>query len=324
LSAAVLSPDDGRADSTPTGVAGFCQGECREARSRHYQSAKNPAADPELQMGIEPRFRWNQFRELATADSAADRLSCSSNTSRLWILISQSRQLRKISRPHIVCRLCVMCSSRSGDPELRADDGPTGSDSRRPRSRHYFRLADRAEVESGALGVLDAVGPVAAKCVDRSGSCKNLATVRYAARDEVFLAGLHWNPLPIDDQGIAAPHNDHVFVVIVHVCRGCRSFTAGPKCHLAPVCSVEDVTLNAWSRLIGPRDPVCRVLHEFGEIVHGCKTLSHSRKRWRYSSEFRRHPSASRSRLARLRSGRVTGKPETMPVFVWRALKTET
>ena len=45
------------------------------------------------------------------------------------------------------------------------------------------RRPDRAEVESRALGVLDAVGPVTAKCVDRSGSSKNFPTVRHAARD---------------------------------------------------------------------------------------------------------------------------------------------
>ena len=57
---------------------------------------------------------------------------------------------------------------------------------------------------------------------------------------------------------------------------GCRSFKAAPKCHLAPVRSVEDIPLNAWSRLIRPCDPVGRMLHEFWEIVHGGKTLSHS------------------------------------------------
>jgi hypothetical protein len=82
---------------------------------------------------------------------------------------------------------------------------------------------------------------------------------------------------PLMINGIAALHNDHVFVVIVSVCRRCCSFTASPKCHLAPVFSVEYVTLDARSRLIGLRDHVCRMFHEFGEIVHSCKTLSHSR-----------------------------------------------
>ena len=118
------------------------------------------------------------------------------------------------------------------------------------------------------LGVPDAIGSVAAKCVDRSGPSKNFAAMRHAAPDEVFLPGIHWNPLSIDDQGIAALDNDHVLVVIVGVCRGYCSFTACPKCHLAPVRSVEDITLHAWSRLIRPGDPVCRMFHEFREIVH--------------------------------------------------------
>ena len=145
-----------------------------------------------------------------------------------------------------------------------------------------------------ALGVPDPAGPVAAERVDCSGPSQNFATVRHAARDEVFLPGLHWNPLSIDDQGITALHNDHVFVVVVGMCSGCRSFAAGPKRHLAPVCSVEDVTLNAWSRLIGPRDPVCGMLHEFGEAVHGYRVLSHFRNERCYSSGYRGHEPASR------------------------------
>ena len=154
----------------------------------------------------------------------------------------------------------------------------------RREERNYFLLADYAQVES-VSGALDAVSPVAPKCMDRSGPGENFTTVRNAVRNEVFFAGPYWNSLAIDDQGIAALHNDYVFVVIVSVCRRCCSFTASPKCHLAPVFSVEDVTLNARSRLIGLRDPVGRMFHEFGEIVHGCKILSHSRKRRRCSSE---------------------------------------
>jgi hypothetical protein len=90
---------------------------------------------------------------------------------------------------------------------------------------------------------------MAAKCVDRSGPSQNFPAMRYAARDEVFLPGIHWNALSVDDQGIATLHNDHVFFVIVSVCRGCRSFTAGPKRHLASACSIEYVTFDSWGRL---------------------------------------------------------------------------
>ena len=119
------------------------------------------------------------------------------------------------------------------------------------------------------------LGPVAAKCVDRSGSSQCFTTMRHATRDEVFFPGSHRNPLAIDDQGIATLHNGHVFVVIVGVWRGCSGLTAGPKSHLASVCSVEDKTLYAWSRLIGFRDLVGGMLHEFWKIYHGCRLLSH-------------------------------------------------
>src|SRR5207249_35209 len=114
------------------------------------------------------------------------------------------------------------------------------------------------------------------KCVDGSGLGQNFATVQYAPWDEVLLSGLQWNPLPVDDQGIAALNNDHVFVVIMHVHRGGRSFPAGPKRHLAPVCPIEYVTLDSWGRLVGPRNPVCWIFHELGEFVHSCELVSHA------------------------------------------------
>jgi hypothetical protein len=40
--------------------------------------------------------------------------------------------------------------------------------------------------------------------VDRSGPSKNFAAMRHATPDEIFLPGIHWNPLSIDDQDIAA------------------------------------------------------------------------------------------------------------------------
>jgi hypothetical protein len=79
------------------------------------------------------------------------------------------------------------------------------------------------------LRVPDPIGPVATECMDRSGPSQNFATVWDAARDEIFLPGVHWDPLSIDDQGLAALHNNHVFIVIVSVYRGCSSFTAGPE-----------------------------------------------------------------------------------------------
>lgn len=107
--------------------------------------------------------------------------------------------------------------------------------------------------------------------------------MRHAAWNEIFLSGLHRNPLPIDDQGITALHYEHIFVESVGVLCGYRSFSAGPKRHLASVFAVENITLNAWGRLTGANDPVCRMLHEFREIVHNCKLLSHWIRRKNHS-----------------------------------------
>jgi hypothetical protein len=109
---------------------------------------------------------------------------------------------------------------------------------------------------------------MAAKCVDCSGPGNNFTAMPHAAWNRILLTGPDRNPLPIDDQGIAAPHNQHVFVISVDMLRRSRSLAAGPKRHLAPACAAEDITLNAGSRLTGPGDPVCRLLHKIREIVH--------------------------------------------------------
>jgi hypothetical protein len=127
-----------------------------------------------------------------------------------------------------------------------------------------------AEVGSGTLAEMGPLGPVTSKCVDCSGSSQNFTLVRHATRDEIFFSGPDRNPLTIDDQGVTALHNDHVFVVIVGVGSGCSGLTAGPKCHLASICSIEDKALYAWSRLIGLRDLIGGMPHELGKIFHGC------------------------------------------------------
>ncbi len=112
------------------------------------------------------------------------------------------------------------------------------------------------------------VGSMAAKCVDCSGSSQNFAPMFDATRNEVFFPGPYRDSLAIDDQGIAALHDGHVLVVIVGVGRGCSGLWAGPKSHLASVRSIEDITLNARSRLIGFRDFVGGILHEFWKLFH--------------------------------------------------------
>ena len=113
---------------------------------------------------------------------------------------------------------------------------------------------------------------VTAKCMDCSGSSQNFTPMRHATRDEIFFSGPHRNSLALDDQGITTLHNDHVFVVIVGMWRGSCGLTAGPKCHLASVCSIEDKPLYAWSRLIGLRNFIGGMLHELGKIFHGRKS----------------------------------------------------
>jgi hypothetical protein len=46
---------------------------------------------------------------------------------------------------------------------------------------------------------------VAAKCVDRSGRSQNFTATWHAARDEVFLPGVHWDAFSFDDLGFRDP-----------------------------------------------------------------------------------------------------------------------
>src|SRR6266498_5464332 len=121
---------------------------------------------------------------------------------------------------------------------------------------------------------LYAICPVAAKCVDGSGLSQNFATMQYAPRDEVLLSGLQRNPLPVNDQGIAALDHDHVFVVVVGVRCGSRSFTAGPKRHLAAICPIEYVTLDSWGGLIGVGHQKS-ILVRKEHLANGSATVSH-------------------------------------------------
>ena len=113
---------------------------------------------------------------------------------------------------------------------------------------------------------------MASECVDRSGSSRNLTTVRHTARDQIFLACLHRNLFSVNDQRVAALHDHHVLFVVMDMFRGGRGFTAGPECHLASVGAIENVTLNPGRRQIGADDPVGGTLHELREGVQvtGC------------------------------------------------------
>jgi hypothetical protein len=113
------------------------------------------------------------------------------------------------------------------------------------------------------------VSSMASECMNRSGPRYYFAAVQHAPWDEIFLSIFQGNPLSINDQRVAALHNDHIFVVIVGMRFRWRCFVARPKCHLAPICSIEHVTLDSSGGLIGSCDPVHGMFHEFGEIVHG-------------------------------------------------------
>src|SRR5215831_13524240 len=105
--------------------------------------------------------------------------------------------------------------------------------------------------------------------MDCSGSSHNLTSVRYTPCDEILLPCIYWNPLSVNDEHVATLHNKHVFVIIMHMLAGSCVVRARPKCHLASVFPVEDVTFNAGCRLIRSRNSVDRMPHELGERIHG-------------------------------------------------------
>jgi len=96
----------------------------------------------------------------------------------------------------------------------------------------------------------------------------DLAAVREAARDEVFLPGADRNPLAIDDERIAALDHHHVLVAGVRVGHGGRALTAAPEGHLAAVDAVEDKALDARRCLAGSCNLVGGLPHECGKFLH--------------------------------------------------------
>ena len=130
---------------------------------------------------------------------------------------------------------------------------------------------------SATVSGSNSVCAVAAEDMYSSGSSNNLAAVRHSPRDEIFVSGVQRNAPPIDNQGVASLHHDHVFVVVMSMRSGWRCLTALPKRHLAPVSSVEDVALDSRCRLICCGDPVNSMLHELGESF----MAAYYRTRWR-------------------------------------------
>jgi hypothetical protein len=53
--------------------------------------------------------------------------------------------------------------------------------------------------------------------VNCSGASNNFTAVMDTTSDEIFLSSRQWNALAIDNQGVAALSDDHVFVVVVNM-----------------------------------------------------------------------------------------------------------
>jgi len=61
------------------------------------------------------------------------------------------------------------------------------------------------------------VGAMSGEGVNCSGASNNFTAVMDTTSDEIFLSSRQWNALAIDNQGVAALSDDHVFVVVVNM-----------------------------------------------------------------------------------------------------------
>src|ERR1035441_2936748 len=106
--------------------------------------------------------------------------------------------------------------------------------------------------------------------MDRSRARQHFSSVQCATGNVVFHSSSDGNPISINNQGIAALRHEHVFIESVNMGGRGSGLGACPKRHLTAVRAVEHVTLNALSCLTRLCDPVERILHEIGKVVHGC------------------------------------------------------
>lgn len=109
---------------------------------------------------------------------------------------------------------------------------------------------------------------MATEGVDGSGSSQNLTTVRNAAGNEIFFAGVDRDTILIDPQGVTAFDNQHVFIEFMGVRSGDGVIGAAPEGHLDVIGAIKDVTLDAGCRLSRRSNAVCGILHEGWEIMH--------------------------------------------------------
>src|SRR5262249_9251900 len=111
-------------------------------------------------------------------------------------------------------------------------------------------------------------GTSATEGVYRPGASQGFTAMPDSLRYKVLLASPNGDTLAINDQRIAALHNDKVFIVVMDMRRRYCGLMTGPECHLTPVRSVKNIALYSRSRLTARCDLVYRTLHEAWEILH--------------------------------------------------------
>ena len=122
--------------------------------------------------------------------------------------------------------------------------------------------------QHAASDVRFAISPVTSEGMDCPCSRQNLATVRHTARNQILLASFDRNAPAVNQQCVAALHNQHVLIEIMDMLGGSCGLSACPERHLALIRSVEHISFNAGSRPILPGDPVRGVPHELWEGIH--------------------------------------------------------
>ena len=156
--------------------------------------------------------------------------------------------------------------SMNGIAVLPASDSSTASRHLFDRSSHEW--AYQFQCCDDVSGVPLPISPMTSEGMDCPRSCYYLSTVRYTARNQVFLTSFDKNASAINQQRVATLHHQHVLIEFMDVFSGGCGLIARPKRHLASVGSVEDVSFDTRSRLIRPNDPVRGVPHELREAVH--------------------------------------------------------
>lgn len=97
------------------------------------------------------------------------------------------------------------------------------------------------------------LGPPSAKGMNGPGSGNDFPAMAHSSGDEVFVARTQRNAFIIKDKSVGAVNDDHIFVEVMHVRSGNGCLMAGPERHLSSIRAVENIALDARSRLTGNR-----------------------------------------------------------------------